>query len=150
MKARINFQEVNKGFMDGLFKTGGYLRQSGLDPLLLELLNYRVSTMNGCAFCLDMHFKDAVHRGENPQRLYSLSAWRECPYYSEAERAALAFAEELTSLNMQDATYDNLTNYYTKTQIADLTLAISMINTWNRINRAFHTVPGGYVVGTLG
>ncbi len=150
MKARINFQEANKGFMDGLFKTGAYLKQSGLDPLLMELINYRVSAMNGCAFCLDMHFKDAVHMGENPQRLYSLSAWRECPYYSEAERAALAFAEELTSLNMQDATYDHLTNHYTKAQIADLTLAISMINTWNRINRAFHTVPGGYVVGTLG
>ncbi|MBV8252119.1 MAG: carboxymuconolactone decarboxylase family protein [Chitinophaga sp.] len=150
MKARITFQEVNKGFMDGLYKTGGYIKHSGIDPVLLELINFRVSTINGCAFCLDMHYKDAIHMGEDPKRLYSLAAWRECPYYSDAERAALAYTEEVTKLNIQEETYANLTKHFTKAQIADITLAISMINTWNRLNIAFHTVPGGYVVGTLG
>ncbi|HTI89299.1 MAG TPA: carboxymuconolactone decarboxylase family protein, partial [Puia sp.] len=106
-----------------------------------------VSTINGCAYCLDMHFKDAVARGESEQRLYSVAAWRDCPYYSDKERAALAYAEAVTAGNVEDEVFDALTEFFSKKEIADLTLAVATINTWNRLNRAFRTVPGGYKVG---
>ncbi|WP_291914285.1 carboxymuconolactone decarboxylase family protein [Chitinophaga sp. CB10] len=150
MEARIKFEDANKGAMDGLFKTGMYVKKSGLDPLLQELIKFRASQINDCAFCLDMHWKDAIHLGEDPQRLYSLSAWRECPYYSEAERAVLAYTEEATAMNVSDETFNNLAKHFSKAQIVDITLAVVTINSWNMLNRAFHTVPGGYVVGSLG
>lgn len=150
MEARISFGELNKGFMDGLFKAGGYLRQSGMDPKLHELINTRMSQINGCAYCLDMHFKDAVHTGETEQRLYSLPAWRECPYYTAAERAALAFAEALNANHMEDEIFDELAKHFSKEQIADITLSVAMIGTWNKLNIAFRTVPGGYTVGMHG
>ncbi|GEP92758.1 alkylhydroperoxidase AhpD family core domain-containing protein [Chitinophaga terrae (ex Kim and Jung 2007)] len=147
MQARINFMELPKAFSDGLFRLGGYVKKSGLDPILLELINFRISTINGCAFCLDMHYKDAIALGEDPQRLYSLSAWRECPYYTDAERAVLAYAEEVNTLHVTDETYEEISRFFNKQQIADITLAVAAINTWNRLNRAFLTVPGGYQVG---
>ncbi|QJB31297.1 carboxymuconolactone decarboxylase family protein [Chitinophaga oryzae] len=149
MEARISFEDVNKGFMDGLFKTGAYLRQ-GVDAKLHELINTRMSQINGCAYCLDMHYKDAVHHGEDPQRLYSLPAWRECPYYTEAERAALAFAEALNANHMNEKIYNDLAQHFSKSQIADIALSVAMIGTWNKLNIAFHTVPGGYTVGQHG
>ncbi|NIG57034.1 carboxymuconolactone decarboxylase family protein [Chitinophaga sp. Cy-1792] len=147
MKARITFQDTNKGFLDGLFKTGGYIKNSGISPVIQELINFRVSLMNGCAYCLDMHFKDAVHNGENPQRLYSIGAWRECPYYTAEEQAVLAYTEEVTLMHVKEETFEKLLQFYDKQQIADITLAIGMINVWNRMNIAFQTVPGGYQVG---
>ncbi|MBV7529589.1 carboxymuconolactone decarboxylase family protein [Chitinophaga sp. sic0106] len=150
MEARIKFEDVNKGFADGLFKSEMHLKKSGLDPLLKELIKFRASLINDCAFCLDMHWKDAIHLGEKEQRLYSLGAWRECPYYSDVERAVLAYTEEVTAMNVSDETYNHLTKFFDKAQIADITLAIVNINSWNMLNRAFHTVPGGYVVGSLG
>lgn len=149
MEARISFGDVNKGFSDGLFKTGAYLRQ-GVDAKLHELINTRMSQINGCAYCLDMHFKDAIHNGEDAQRLYSLPAWRETPYYSEAERAALAFAEALNANHMDDEIYDELAKHFSKEQIADIALSVAMIGTWNKLNIAFRTVPGGYTVGQHG
>ncbi|MGN7823726.1 carboxymuconolactone decarboxylase family protein [Chitinophaga sp. 22536] len=149
MEARISFGDVKKGFADGLFKTGAYLRQ-GLDQKLHELINTRMSQINGCAYCLDMHFKDATHIGETAQRLYSLPAWRETPYYSEAERAALAFAEALNANHMDDETYDELAKHFSKEEIADIALSVAMIGTWNKLNIAFRTVPGGYSVGQHG
>lgn len=147
MQARINATELPKAFTDGLFRTGGYVKKSGLDPVLQELINFRISQINGCAYCLDMHFKDAVAAGEDPQRLYSLSAWRECPYYTAAERAVLAYAEEVNSFEVKDETFEALSGFFNHQQIADITLAVANINTWNRLNRAFLTVPGGYQVG---
>jgi AhpD family alkylhydroperoxidase len=147
MKARITLQEISKEFIEAAQKTSNYVRASGLDHQLLELIDFRVSTINGCAYCLDMHFKDAVAKGESEQRLYSLAAWRECPYYSEKERAALAYAEAVTASEVNDAVFDALTPFFNKKEIADLTLAIASINTWNRLNQAFRTVPGGYKVG---
>ena len=147
MEARISFQDTPKGFMDGLMKVGMYLRTSGLDGTLQELINYRVSQINGCAFCLDMHHKDAIEAGESQQRLHGLAAWRESPYYTEAERAALAFAEDLTQkCNVCDTVYEALRPHFSNADIANLTLAVSSINTWNRLNKAFRTVAGNYKV----
>jgi AhpD family alkylhydroperoxidase len=147
MKARISFEETSGEFMDALLKPGYYIRKSGLDPALVELIDFRISTINSCAYCLDMHFKDAIARGESEQRLYSLAAWRECPYYSDKERAALAYAEAVTANQVDDFVFEELKPFFNKKEIADLTLAIATINTWNRLNHAFRTVPGGYKVG---
>lgn len=150
MTERITLQDVPKGFTDGLLKSEMYLKKSSLDHKMLELVKYRVSQINGCAFCLDMHHKEAIVLGETEQRLHSVAAWRECPYYSEKERVALAFAEALTHISQRDiddALYQSLTNVFSKEEIADLTLGIAQINSWNRINRAFHTIPGNYKVG---
>ena len=139
--------EAPKGYMQTLLAVGHYLDKSGFEPKFLDLIAYRVSQINGCAFCLDMHHKDAIHNGETEQRLHSLPAWRECPYYSDAERAALQMADDLTTkCDVDDATYEELTKYFTKAQIADLALAVSMTNTWNRLNKTFRTTPGNYKV----
>ncbi|AEW03426.1 carboxymuconolactone decarboxylase [Niastella koreensis] len=150
MEQRIAFQDGNKGLMDGLYKIGMYLRQSGLDHKLQELIKTRASQINGCAYCLDMHWKDAIAQGETEQRLYSLSAWRECPYYTEAERAALAYTEAVTKIPQTDVTdeiFNELSRHFDKAQIADITMAILAINSWNRLNVAFRTIPGGYKPG---
>ena len=131
MEQRIAFTDANKGIFDGLFKTEMHLKKSGLDPKLLELIKTRVSQINGCAYCLDMHWKDALAIGETEQRLYSLPAWKECPYYSEAERAVLAYAEAVTKIPQQDVTdevFNTLSQYFNKAEIADITLAITSIN----------------------
>lgn len=147
MTARISFQDISRDFMGVLMKPTNYIHKSGLDPKLIELINFRVSTINGCAYCLDMHYKDAMALGETEQRLYSLAAWRDCPYYTEKERAALDFAEAVTANHVEDEVFDALTPFFSKQEIADLTLAITTINTWNRLNHAFKTIPGGYKVG---
>src|SRR5215472_13522490 len=132
MEQRISFQDVPRGYMEALFGLGKYLYKSSVDVKLLDLLAYRVSQINGCAFCLDMHHKDATHHGETEQRLHSLPAWRECPWYSEAERAALAMADSLTKeSNVGDADFAELEKYFSKAQIADLAFAIAATNTWN-------------------
>ena len=150
MEQRIAFTDGNKGLLDGLFKIGMYLKQSGLDHKLQELIKTRASQINGCAYCLDMHWKDAIALGETEQRLYSLSAWRECPYYTEAERAALAYTEAVTKIPQTDVTdeiFNELSRHFDKAQIADITMAILAINSWNRLNVAFRTIPGGYKPG---
>jgi AhpD family alkylhydroperoxidase len=150
MKARIELADATKGILDGLFKTEMYLHKSGLDLKLLELIKYRVSQINGCAYCLDMHHKEAIALGETEQRLYSVSAWRECPYYTDKERAVLAYAEAVTNLHQHcitDELFENLSQHFSKAEIADLTLAVANINSWNRLNISFRTVPGGYKVG---
>lgn len=147
MEQRISLQDVPKGYMDALMGLGKYLARTSLDVKLLHLIAYRVSQINGCAFCLDMHHKDAIHHGDTEQRLHSLPAWRECPYYSEAERAALELADSLTiKCDADDAIYAQLEKYFTKAQIADLAFAISATNTWNRLNKTFRTTPGTYEI----
>src|ERR1700760_4163404 len=106
MKARISFEETSKELMNVLLAPGAYIRKSGLDPKLVALIDFHVSTINGCAYCLDMHFKDAISMGETEQPLYSLAAWRDCPYYSEKERAALAYAEAVTANEIEDEVFD--------------------------------------------
>ncbi|WP_205508937.1 carboxymuconolactone decarboxylase family protein [Longitalea arenae] len=150
MEQRIAFADATKGLFDGLFKTEMYLKKSGLDLKLQELIKYRVSQINGCAYCLDMHHKEAIALGETEQRLHSLAAWRECPYYTAQERAALAYAEAVTNLHLHgitDEIFQTLHQHFTKAEIADLTMAIANINNWNRINIAWRTIPGNYKVG---
>jgi len=147
MKQRISIQEMPKGLFDGLMKTGIYITNSGLDHKLLHLLAYRVSQINGCAFCLDMHHKDAIHTGETEQRLHGLPAWRESPWYSGPERAALQFAEALTKeCEADDATYEAMAQYFSKDEISKIALAIVTTNSWNRLNKVFLTTPGTYEV----
>jgi len=150
MEQRIAFTDGNKGLLDGLFKIEMYLGKSGLDHKLKELIKMRTSQINGCAYCLDMHWKDAIAMGETEQRLYSLPAWKECPYYTEAERAVLAYTEAVTKIPQTDVTdevYNELSKHFDKAQIADITMAILAINSWNRLNVAFRTTPGGYKPG---
>ena len=113
-----------------------YLRRSGLSPSLTELVKMRASQINGCAFCLDMHSKDARKHGETEQRLYLLDAWRESPLYTPAERAALAWTEALTRVaktHAPDPDYEALRPHFSEKQIVDLTILIGMINLWNRL-----------------
>jgi AhpD family alkylhydroperoxidase len=124
-----------------------YVRRSGLEPALLELVKTRASQINGCGFCLDMHTKDARARGETEQRLYTLSAWRETPFFSERERAALAWTESLTLVsetNVPDDVYELARKHFSEKELVDLTLAVVAINGWNRIAIAFRSVPGSY------
>ncbi len=153
MEQRIGFEELDPKAMQGVNQTEGYIKSTGFNQRLLELIKYRVSQINGCAFCLDMHHKEAIAMGEEELRLHSLPAWRECPFYSDSERVAFQYAEALTNANQQDISdelYQELTSHYTKDEIVILTLAITNINTWNRINLTFRTTPGYYEVGQYG
>jgi AhpD family alkylhydroperoxidase len=146
---RISYKDAPEGLLATLLQTQKYVDQSGLDKKLLHLLRFRVSQINDCAYCLDMHYKEGIHDGETPLRLISVSAWRETPYYSPAEQAALAFAETLTHLRQGqhvDNIHDELSKHFSKPEIAKLTLAVVMINSWNRVVRSFGTTPGNYQV----
>ena len=146
---RIAYHDLPQGFLNPLLKVQEYVDSVGLDPSLLELLRMRVSLMNNCAYCLDMHYKEAIEAGETPLRLISVGAWREAPYYSLKEEAVLAFAEHLTELPgdvSSEELHDDLNKYFSKQEIAFLTLAIVQINSWNRIVRSFGTEAGKYQV----
>lgn len=121
----------------------------GLDYKLLELMRMRVSQLNGCAYCLDMHYKEAVHAGEDVLRLVSVSAWKEAPYYTEQEQAVLEFAERLTVMSPNannDDIHDGLSKFFGKEEIAHLTLAVTQINSWNRLVKSFGPIPGKHEV----
>jgi AhpD family alkylhydroperoxidase len=122
--------------------------QGGLDSKLLDLVRMRASQINGCAYCLDMHSKDARANGETEQRLYGLEAWRETPYYSDQERAALEWTEALTLVadtHPPDEVFERVHQQFSDNELAHLTLAIVAINGWNRLNIGARTVPGDYV-----
>jgi AhpD family alkylhydroperoxidase len=124
-----------------------YVKHCGLERSLLELVKLRASQMNGCAFCIDMHTKDARLAGETEQRLYVLSAWREAPFYSDRERAALEWTEAVTRIspeNVDDIVYQGVREHFSDKELVDLTLAIIAINGWNRLAISFQTVPGSY------
>ena len=128
------------------------VRRAGLDHKLIDLVRMRASQINGCAYCLDMHSKDARANGETEQRLYGLDAWRETPYYSMRERAALEWTEALTLLSrtgVPDDVYERVREEFSEDEIVHLSLAIVAINGWNRLNIAARTVPGGYVAGSV-
>ena len=152
MNARIDLMKVNPGIMQAMFGLERQIRKAGLDHRLLGLVKMRASQMNGCAYCLDMHSKDARAEGETEQRLYGLSAWRDTPYYSDKERAALELTEALTRIGehgVTDDVYERVRAQFSEDEIAHLTLAIVAINGWNRLNVAARTVPGGYVAGSV-
>ena len=133
--------------MSGLEK---YVRESGLERSLLELVKLRASQINGCAYCLDMHWKDARARGESEQRLYGLDAWRETSYYTERERAALAWTEAVTQIadnHVPDELYKQVRQHFSE-ELVNLTLAVIAINGWNRLAISFRTEPGTYQPAT--
>ncbi len=150
MTQRIKFTETGKEAMSSLYPLNKYLARSSVEKHLLDLIYFRVSQINGCAFCLDMHAKDLRAMGESEQRLYLLSAWREAPFYSNRERAALAWAEALTKLEsgwVPDETYEEARKNFSEKELVDLTLAVTTINTYNRINIAFGADVGSYKTG---
>jgi AhpD family alkylhydroperoxidase len=150
MEQRINVGEAGQGALKAMLGLSAYLSKSGLEKQLLELLDFRVSQINGCAYCLDMHSKDLRAAGETEQRLYLLNAWRESPFYTERERAALAWAEAVTLVadsHVPDEVYEQARAQFTEEELANLTLAVVAINGWNRLNIAFRTTPGTYQPG---
>ena len=147
MEARMNVAQVDPEVISTLLGLSKYVMKSGLEQSLLDLVLVRASQVNRCAGCLDMHYKDARASGETEQRLYSLDAWRETPYYSDRERAALAWTEAVTVLTegyVADEVYEQVRQQFTETELIDLSMAIIGINGWNRLNVSFRTVPGGY------
>ncbi len=147
MEERLHYAKVSPGAFHALLGVEKYLKECGLEESLLHLVKFRVSQINGCAYCLDMHSKDLRALGETEQRLYSLDAWEECPYYSERERAALAWAEAVTLVSethVPDAVYDIAKEHFSEKELADLTLAVAVINMWNRLSIAGRTTPGTY------
>ncbi len=116
----------------------------------MELIDFRISQINQCAYCLDMHSKELRAMGETEQRLYGLSAWRETPFVTDRERAAFEYAEAVTALHVSDEVYENTKKQFSEEEIIDLTLVVNAINIWNRFNIAFRQVPGDYKVGMFG
>ena len=148
MSNRLQLDSASfKSVYQAMIGLSSVIKRSSLEPALLELVKTRVSQLNGCGFCLDMHTKDARAAGETEQRLYLLGAWREAPLYSERERAALAWAEAVTRLEQQhvaDAVYAQARAAFSDEELAALTLAVVEINGWNRFAIAFQAVPGSY------
>ena len=152
MKARIDLMHVNPGVVQAMLGLERQIRKGGLDNRLLDLVRMRTSQINGCAYCLDMHSKDARAAGETEQRLYGLNAWRETPYYSERERAALEWTEAVTLVatgHAPDEVFERVREQFSEDELVHLTLAIVAINGWNRLNIAARTVPGDYVAGSV-
>ena len=147
MEARLDYTKASPEAFKAMVQMEGVVRRSGIDPKLLELMKIRASQLNGCAYCIDMHTKDARFKGEKEQRIYALDAWRETPFFTEKERTALAWTEALTNIqagHAPDAIYDGLSKNFSDGEIVNLTLAITTINAWNRIAIGFRLVPGSY------
>lgn len=147
MKTRLNYAKAAPGVYEAMDALEQYLSACGLEEALLHLVRLRASQINGCAYCLDMHWKDLRALGDNEQRLYSLDAWRECPYYSARERAALAWTEAVTMISnghVAEAIYAEVRPHFSEKELADLTLAVATINAWNRLSIAARLVPGNY------
>lgn len=145
---RIDGYKTLPGGYNAMMQLQKTVDQSSIDPKLLELIKLRSSQINGCAYCLDMHSKDAIAIGENPQRIYVLDAWREAPFYSPKEKAALAWCEALTLISdtaAPDSVYDELKKYFNEKEIMELTFAIITINSWNRLAIGLRQDVGGYV-----
>jgi len=150
MEQRIGYSEQASGAFKAMYGLETYLSHSSIEPMLLHLLKFRVSQINGCAYCLDMHSKDLRAGGETEQRLYMLDAWRESPFYTDRERAALEWAESLTLVSqthVPDEVYDIVKKQFNEKEIIDLTMAVVAINGWNRISIGFRTTPGTYQPG---
>ena len=147
MEQRLNYAKAAPGAYKAMLGLEQYLQQCGLEQSLLHLVKLRASQINGCAFCLDMHWKDLRAIGETEQRLYSLDAWRECPYYSERERAALTWTEAVTLItngHVPDGVYETVRPHFSEKELSDLTFTVATINLWNRLSIAGRTTPGTY------
>jgi len=149
MKARMDFRKASPEGAKAMGQLHAFLHHCGLERSLLELVKLRASQINGCAHCIDMHVKELRADGESEQRLYLLNAWEESPFYSERERAALAWTEALTLVtdgHVPDAVYEQARAQFNEQELANLTLAVVAINGANRLNIAFRTVPGSHRV----
>lgn len=147
MKPRIDYQKKAPKALKGMMELEKYVQGSDLEKPLYELVKMRTSQINGCAYCLDMHSKDARAAGETEQRLYGLNAWREDPYYSERERAALAWTEALTEISdneVSDELYESVREQFDEEELVTLTMAVVAINGWNRLAISFRMEPGSY------
>ena len=148
IEPRVNFADpAFHGVMKAMYALEEPLRNSGLEPALRELVKTRASQINGCAYCLDMHTKDARAQGETEQRLYALNAWRETPFYTDRERAALEWTEQLTLIagkGVPDELYARVREHFSEQEIAKLTLAVVQINAWNRFAISFRAPAGSY------
>lgn len=147
MDQTIAFATIAPEGLQAMYGLEQYVRDAGLEHSLLELVKTRVSQLNRCAYCIDMHTKDARIAGEHEQRLYALSAWRETPFFTDRERAALLWAETLTDLGrngVPDEIYDKARSSFDDKELVDLTLAIVAINGWNRLAVSFRIPPGSY------
>ncbi len=151
MQPRLDYTKVSPGALNAMLHVEAYVAKSGLERSLIHLVKMRASQINGCAYCLDMHSKDARAEGETEQRLYALNAWRETPFYSARERAALAWTEALTLIaqtHAPDDVYEEVRAQFSEQALADLTLAIVAINGWNRLATGFRAEPGNYQPAT--
>lgn len=147
MEPRIAYGRVAPGVRRAMMGLETYVNDCGLEHTLLDLVRLRASQINGCAFCIDMHAKDLRAAGESEQRVYMLDAWRESPFYSDRERAALAWTEAVTLVtagHVPDEVYEQARQQFSEQELVNLTLAIVAINGWNRLNVSFRTVPGDY------
>jgi AhpD family alkylhydroperoxidase len=144
---RLNYRTVSPEGFQAQLGLEQYIHNCDLEHSLLELVKTRASQINGCSYCLDMHTKDARAEGETEQRLYALSAWEETPFFTERERAALAWTEAVTRVaesRVPDAVYEQARRQFTEKELADLTFAIVAINGWNRLAIAFRAEAGSY------
>ena len=149
MKARMDFRKASPQGAKAMGELHAFVKRCGLDHMLLELIKLRASQINGCAHCIDMHTKELRAGGESEQRLYLLNAWEESPFYSDRERAALAWTEALTLItdgHVPDEVYEQARAQFSEEELANLTCAVIAINGANRLNIAFRTVPGSYQV----
>ena len=147
MTPRLDASKVSPDAYRAIMGLELYVRQSGLEPKLVELVKLRASYMNGCAYCVDMHSKDARLAGETEQRIYAVPVWRETPFFTDRERAALAFTEAVTEIGqagVPDEAYDEAKRFFSVEELVKLTMAIVTINAWNRVAITFRTEPGSY------
>ena len=150
MEQRINAFEKSPNALRAMYGLGGYLSKSSIEKHLLNLIYFRVSQVNGCAYCLDMHSKDLRAEGETEQRLYLLDAWHEAPIYTEREKAALVWAEAVTKITngqVSDEAYAIAKKQFSEEELVELTMGVIAINSYNRINIAFRTTAGSYEPG---
>jgi AhpD family alkylhydroperoxidase len=151
MEPRLDVKTIDPEAIRTLLGFSTYLSKSGLDRRLANLVALRASQINGCAYCIDMHTKDLRAEGESEQRLYLLDAWRDAPFYSDQERAALAWTEAVTRLaekQVPDSVYQEVRRFFSEKELISLTMAVVAINSWNRMNIAFQTVAGDYQPST--
>lgn len=145
---RADFSVISQDALKSLYVMGNYNRNSAITENLQLMIEIRLSQINGCANCLDMHWKDARALGETEQRLYGLSAWKESPYYTEKERAAFLWAEAVNGCHVPLNVYRETANHYSDQEMVDLTMVVNAINSWNRLNLAFpKSTIGDYVPG---
>ena len=150
MENRLNLTAKGQEAIKPLHQMGNHLKKSTVEKNLQEMIKLRVSQVNGCAYCLDMHWKDARALGETEQRLYGLSAWNESPYYSEREKAGLQWAEAVKVGKVPDDVYAEATKHFSEAEVIDLTMVTCLIDTWNKVNIAFPKLAGTYEVGQWG